>query len=534
MQDGRSGFEAALKQAARGRLSRREIMQLALASGISLAAADVMLATAQAAEPKRGGTFRLGVATGGTTDTLDPATYPDQFTGTAFWGTLSNSLTEIDAEGNVAGDLAESFEPSEDAKRWVFRLRPGLTFHDGRSVTADDVVASIEHHRGEASRSAVKALLQEVVSIKADGAGLVLVELSGGNADFPYVLSDYHMPIMPRNAGGTADWQSGIRTGAYTLDKYQPGVQATFNRNPNYHKPGRGWFERVEILSIKDMAARTNALLAGEIHYMDRCDLRTLAMLNAHPDFTVSEVTGYGHYSFAMNVTEKPFDDVNVRRAIKRSIDREDILEKVFQGYGAAGNDNPIAPTVKFAIDPEPRHAYDPVIAREHLRKAGLERLRFDLSVSDAAFAGAVDAALLWKEQAKACNIDINVIREPEDAYWENVWRKKPFAASFWFGRPTVDWMMTLAYGPGSPYNETRWTNPRFTELLLAARSETDDAPRQAMYAEMQQLVHDEGGLVNLIFNAYVEAHVAGLGHGAVAANAQLDGMRITERWWMA
>ena len=534
MKDGPARFETALKQAARGRVTRREIMQLALASGLSLSVAETMLARAQAAEPKRGGTFRLGVATGGTTDTLDPGTYPDQFTGTALWGTLSNSLTEIDADGNVVGDLAESFEPAGDARRWVFRLRKGVTFHDGRSLTAADAVASIDHHRGEASRSAVKALLQEVVSVKADGPDLVIFELSGGNADFPYVLSDYHLPIMPRNDDGTADWQSGIRTGAYTLEKFQPGVQATFNRNGNYHKPDRGWFDRVQVLSIRDMAARTNALLAGEIDYLDRCDLRTVAMLGANPAFIVSEVTGYGHYSFAMNVTLAPFDDVNVRHAIKHSIDREAILDKVFQGYGTAGNDNPIAPSVKFAIDPMPRHSYDPAIARDCLRKAGLDRLKLDLSVADAAFAGAVDSALLWKEQARACNIDINVIREPDDAYWENVWRKRPFRASFWFGRPTVDWMMTLAYAAGSPYNETHWNNPRFNELLVAARSETEEARRQAMYAEMQQLVHDDGGLVNLIFNAYVEAHVAGLGHGEVASNAQLDGMRITERWWMA
>ena len=534
MKDGHARLEAAVKQAARGRVTRREIMQLALASGIGLSMADSMLARAQAAEPKRGGTFRLGVATGSTTDTLDPGTYPDQFTGTAFWGTLANGLTEIDAEGNVVGDLAESIEPSEDARRWAFRLRKGVTFHDGRSLTAADVVASIDHHRGEASRSAVKALLQEITAVKADGDGLVLFELSGGNADFPYLLSDYHLPIMPGNADGTADWQSGIRTGAYTLEKFQPGVQATFKRNPNYHKPDRGWFDRVQILSIRDMAARTNALLAGEIDYMDRCDLRTLGLIAANPAFTISEVTGYGHYSFAMNVTMAPFDDVNVRLAIKHSIDREDILDKVFQGYGTAGNDNPIAPSVKFAVDPKPRHTYDPAIARDYLRKAGRDSLRFDLSVADAAFAGAVDSALLWKEQARACNIDINVVREPDDAYWENVWKKRPFAASFWFGRPTADWMLTLAYAPGSPYNETRWNNPRFNELLLAARSETEEAQRQAMYAEMQQLVHDDGGLVNLIFNAYVEAHVVGLGHGDIASSAQLDGMRITERWWMA
>ena len=183
----------------------------------------------------------------------------------------------------------------------------------------------------------------------------MVFELSGGNADFPYTVSDYHMPIMPKKDDGSVDWESGIRTGAYKLEKFEPGVQATFTKNENYYKPGKGWFDRVEFLSIKDVAARTNALLSGEIHYMDRCDLKTLDQLKANPDLTVSEITGYGHYIYVMNVTQKPFDDVNVRLAIKHSMNRDDVLEKVFLGHGTVGNDNPIAPTVKFAVDPQPQ-----------------------------------------------------------------------------------------------------------------------------------------------------------------------------------
>ena len=229
-----------------------------------------------------------------------------------------------------------------------------------------------------------------------------------------------------------------------------------------------------------------------------------------------------------MNVTAKPFDNPDVRNAIKYSMNRDDILEKVFLGHGTVGNDNPIAPTVKFAVDPQPRHAYDPDKAKELLKKAGLETLAFDLSVADAAFAGAVDSAILWKEHAKACGIDINVIREPDDGYWDNVWLKKPFVASYWSGRPTVDWMMTTAYAADAAWNDTFWKNPRFNELLVAARSETDEAKRAAMYAEMQQLLHDDGGLINLLFNSYVEAHAKNLGHGE--GRSQLAARRHEDR----
>jgi len=525
-------LNAALGQAVRGRITRREFTQLALASGVSLAAANSMFSKAYADEPKKGGNLKVGVGHGATTDSMDPGLYPDQFTGTALWGTLANSLTEIDADGNVVGDIAESFESSDGAKKWVFKVRNGVTFHNGKTVTADDVIASLQHHLGENSKSAAKSLLKEVTVMKADGPNTVVFELTGGNADFPYTVSDYHMPIMPKNPDGTVDWQSGIRTGAYKLDKFDPGVQASFTKNENYYKPGKGWFDTVQFLSIKDSAARTNALLSGEIHYMDRCDLKTLDQLKANPDLTVSEITGYGHYIYVMNVTQKPFDDVNIRTAIKYSMPRDAILESVFLGHGTVGNDNPIAPTVKFAIDPMPKHSYDPAKAKEYLKKAGLDSLAFDLWVADAAFAGAVDAAILWKEKAKDCGIDINVIKEPEDGYWDNVWLKKPFVASYWSGRPTVDWMMTTAYAADASWNDTFWKNAKFNELLVAARSETDEAKRAAMYAEMQQILHDDGGLVNMLFNSYVEAHAKNLGHGKVAANWQLDGMRVAERWW--
>lgn len=525
-------LQQAAKLAGRGKISRREFTQLALVSGLTLAAAETMFVSAVHAEPKKGGIFRTGIGLGATTDSLDPALYPDQFTGTALWGTLSNSLTEIDAKGSVVPDLAESFESSEGARKWVFKLRKGATFHDGRAATADDAVASIEHHRGETSKSAAKSLLAAITSIKADGPETVVFELGAGNADFPYILSDYHLPIMPKNADGTADWQSGNRTGPYTLEKFDAGIKASFKKNPNYFKPDKGWFDAVECLSIIDVAARTNALLAGEIDYMDRCDLKTLDLLKQNPNLVISEITGYGHNIYVMNVTKPPFDNLDVRTAIKHSLDRNEILDKVFLGHGVAGNDNPIAPTVKFAIEPQPRHTYDPGKVKSLLKKAGMENLEIELSVADTAFGGATDAALVWQQNAKAAGLNLKVVKEPNDGYWDNVWMKKPFVAAQWGGRPTCDWMFTAVYAADASWNETQWKNARFNELLAAARSETSDTKRAAMYAEMQQLVHDDGGLVNLVFNSYVNAHAANLGHGDVAANWSMDGLKIAERWW--
>ncbi|HLB78866.1 MAG TPA: ABC transporter substrate-binding protein, partial [Dongiaceae bacterium] len=184
------------EQIKKGRVSRREFMGRAAALGVTATAAATLLGRAGiAAEPKKGGFARIGLAHGATTDSLDPGTYPDTFTQTAFWGSMSNSLTEVDEKGNIVGDLAESMEPSADAKTWVFKLRKGLTFHNGKTVTASDVVASFRHHMGADSKSAAKSLLEAVADIKADGPGTVIFTLSGASADFPYIASDYHIPV---------------------------------------------------------------------------------------------------------------------------------------------------------------------------------------------------------------------------------------------------------------------------------------------------------------------------------------------------
>ena len=524
-----SKLKIAERLVGRGKISRREFVQLALAAGFTIPAADAMFLRAARAEPKKGGHFRIALGQGDTTDTLDPATYPDQYTMVAIWGSADNGLTEIDAAGNAEAALAETVEAADGAKKWVFRLRKGITFHNEKNVTSEDVVASYRHHMTEDNKSPAKSLLKAVKDIKTDGPEMIIFELEGGNADFPYITSD--IPILP-SADGKADWQSGVRTGAYMVEKFEPGIRTTLKKYPNYYRTDRGHFDSAEVLSIIDVAARTNALISGEVHYIDRLDLKTLHFLKRKESVKILEVAGYGHYIFVMNVTVPPFDNVDVRTALKYSVDREDIVKKVFLGHGKVGNDNPIAPSVKFAVNPEPKHVYDPEKAKSYLKKAGFETLKVDLCASDAAFANCVDTAVLWKEHAAKAGIDLNVIHEPYDGYWANVWLKKPFVGSYWVGRPTCDWMFTTAYSADAPWNETFWKHPRFNELLIRGRSETDEAKRAAIYAEMQQLVHDDGGLVNLVFNSYVSAHDAKLGHDEAATNLPNDGARLIERWW--
>ncbi|TNE40450.1 MAG: ABC transporter substrate-binding protein [Alphaproteobacteria bacterium] len=513
-------------------MNRRHFMGMAAALGASSAlASSVFASSAFAATPKQGGHFKIGMSQGSTTDSLDPAT--TLHTGTQIVNhALYNYLTEVNGKGELIGELAESWDASPDAKVWTMKLRKDVTFHNGKAMTAEDVIASLNHHRGKDSKSAAKPIVEPITELVAEGDHAVKITLSGGNADFPFLMSDYHLAILP-SKDGKIDPTAGVGSGAFILEKLDPGVNIKMKHNPNYWKEGRGHFDSVEIVVIADVAARTNALTTGAVHAMDRCDLKTVHLLKRAKGITVTKADGNQHYTLPMNCTVGPFDNVDVRLALKYGINREELVKTILHGYGAVGNDHPIGSSQLYFNKELEQRKYDPDKAKFHLKKAGMDNLKVSLSASDAAFSGAVDSAVLYKESAAKGGIDINVNRVPADGYWSNVWMKDAWCMSYWGGRPTEDWMFSQAYAADAKWNESYWKNDKFNKLLLAARAELDTSKRRQMYGEMQELVRDDGGSVIPMFASYVGALSDKVGHDQIAANWDLDGLRCLERWWL-
>ncbi len=514
-----------------GGISRREFLARAAALGAGAAAMTSLGCSANApTTPRQGGRLRIGSAHGSTTDSLDPATYDNAYCVVLGYA-IRNCLTELNPEGKLVPELAESFEATPDARQWTFRLRKDVEFHNGKTLEAGDIIASLNHHRGKTSKSIVKTLLDPVAGLKADGKDTVIVTLQDGNVDFAYIMSDYHLPIMPAK-DGAPDWQSGTGTGGYVLDGFAPGVRARFKRFPNYFKEGHAHVDEAELLSIIDVSARTNALKAGEVDVISRCDVNTVHLLARDPNIKVAELDSTGHYSIPMRTDMAPFDNNDVRLALKYGIDRQAMLDTILRGHGTLGNDHPISALNRYHARELPQRQYDPDKARFHLKKAGLSTLKVPLHVADAAFAGAVNAAVLFKERAAKAGITIDVQREPNDGYWDNVWFQKPWCMTFWAGRPTEDWMFSAVYASGAPWNETYWKHERFNQLLLQARSERDEAKRREMYVEMQRIVSDEGGVVVPVFNNHIFAMSKKVGHGTISKSEELDGAKAIERWW--
>ncbi|MGV3552965.1 ABC transporter substrate-binding protein [Rhizobium sp.] len=523
------------EQLAKGTISRREFLGRTLALSAATAMGGLMpsLALAQE-EPKKGGYARFGMSDASQQDTANPATWPASFTETVFNGSMCNNLTEILPDGKITGDLAESFEPSDNAKKWAFKLRKGLTFHDGKSVTTEDVVQSFLYHMTPDSTSGARSVLAQVESIKADGPDTVVFELKSGSADFPFITADYHLSIMQAKEGGGIAWEKMIGTGAFIMENFEPGVAAKMKRNPNYHKNNKPYFDEVEFIGINDWTARFNALQTGEVDMVQDVDLRNISMIERNANLKLARVPALRHWTFDMDTSVAPYNDPNVRMALKYAMDRDEIMKKVFLGEGSKGNDNPVATIVPFFSDPTPVHAYDIDKAKDYLKKAGLETVTVNLSCAEGAFPGAMEAAALYKEQAAKAGIVVNIVREAEDGYWDNVWLKKPFNASDWYGRPTCDWVLSVGYAADAAYNNTHWKNDRFNELLVAARAETDQAKRAAQYAEMQQIVHDDGGVITVAFANYTYALSKKIGTAEIGGALPSDNLRMAERWWMA
>lgn len=517
------------KRRASFKLNRRGFLQGSALVGLSAAGGAFLAGPARAQEPKRGGNLRMGIGGGASADTLDPAmaTATVAFVIAHCWG---DTLVESDPEtGEAVPSLAESWSPSADAREWTFKIRQGVTFHNDAPMTAADVVATLRRHADEASQSGALGLLSSVERIE-EVAGDVVITLNEGNADLPLVLSDYHIQIQPN--GGNDDPMAAIGTGPYKLTAFEPGIRATFEKNENDWRDDRGFVDSVEIIVMNDATARVSAITSGQVDFINTVDPKTVSLLERASGVEILQTAGKGFYSFLMHCDTAPFDNNDLRMALKYAIDREAILQQVVGGYGTLGNDYPVNENYGFAPEDIEQRLYDPDKAKFHYDKSGHEGPIL-LRTSEAAFPGAVDAAQLFQQSAAEAGITIDVRREPSDGYWSETWNVQPFCASYWGGRPTQDSRYSTSYVSNAEWNDTRFKRPDFDEMAAKARGELDEDVRRSLYRDMALMIRDEGGLILPVFNDYVNASTTRLKGYVHDIGNDISNGRIASRVWI-
>ncbi len=508
--------------------NRRQI----LAGMSAFAAAGLIggITPARAQAPRKGGKFRYAIVGASISDAFDPSTFADIAPGMMSWQSRSN-LVELGPDLKLKPELAESFEGTDQARKWIFKLRKGVEFHNGKTLSPEDVIFSLGLHTRPDSKSSIKPTLDGIADMKADGKDTLIITLKEPNADFPFALADYHAQILP---AGTTNFNDGIGTGPYVMKTFDPGVRCTGARFANYWKEGHGNFDEVECLAISDSTARMNALSTGDLDAVMFVDLKTLSLIERNPAIKVIKVQSGAHMTLPMHATVAPFDNNDVRLALKFALDRQELVDKLLRGNGVVGNDHPIPPSSPYYAADLPQRAYDPDKTRFHLKKAGLDKLTVQLSASNVILDIGSDTASLYRESAAKAGIDIETVQEPADSYWSNVWQKKPFCASYFGARPTPDGIFSLAYGTKAPWNESFWSNARFDELMKQGRAELDEAKRKAIYGEMQRILNEEGSTIVPLFPAVIDATSDKIATGTVAGNLNMDGGRAADRWWFA
>ena len=269
---------------------------------------------AEAAVPRRGGHLRLALPRGADADALVMAA-------------TGNTLTERGPDRRVAGELAERFESNRGGLRWVFDLRPGVAFQDGRTLEA--------RHVAEALTAA--PLPRHIVTVDPDGADRVVVTLDRPDPDLPERLSAPRFGIFRRDETGRR-----IGTGAYRAIGSDPAAIGLV-RVEDYWKPGRGHVDRATVVLIDAAADRQAAVMSGKVDYAAPIPTETVAFLNHLPDVEIAAFR-----ATAALIVDAPAADAGAQQTIrwlKRAISRTDLIDRALLGQGEIGNDTARRPT---------------------------------------------------------------------------------------------------------------------------------------------------------------------------------------------
>ena len=486
-------------------IGRRAFMSRLAALGISTSIAGFIVAgspVAVAATPKRGGRIRAAAGAHGPDDTLDPARF-NSVISYGRGGQFYNGLTRIDEFLVAQPALAESWEPNANGSEWVFKIRKGVEFHNGKTLDAEDALYSIQRHLDEKVGSGAKAFVANVAEGIAEDAHTLRFKLKGPDADFPVILGTYGLKIVPVD---TTDFSTAPGTGPFKLEEFEPGVRSVSHRNPNYWEEGRPYLDEIEYFGITDGNARMNALLAGDIAMMSGLDPKAIPRVEESDGVRVVNTKAGQYTDLAMMTDREPTNNNDLRLAIKYLQNRGRCLKLIYKDYGMLGNDQPISPVDPMYCDEIPIRAFDPDKAKFHLKKAGMDGGSVRIHTSEAAGTGAVEQVLMLQREASKIGFNVEVQRDPGDGYWSATWGQKPFFMSGWNMRPTANIMLTLAFTSDAAWNEARWKNSRFDELLRLGRASLDPVQRKQIYCEAQMLIHETGGVAIPAFIDYLDA----------------------------
>ncbi len=439
--------------------------------------------------------------TGGTSsDTLD-AQAPIQIIDFARVVQLYNAPAEFDIQGRPQLSLMEEITPNANATEWVMRLRPDITFHNGKTVSADDVIFSFQRVMNPKAPlpGAPQLYLLDLAKLKKLDDRTVRFSFRSPFSPLVQVLCNYYYFIVPVGY----DPRSPVGTGPFKYKSFTPGQQSLFVRNENFWQPGLPYLDEVVIFDYVDETSQINALIAGQADVVQSLTVASLGSLRSAG--VPVEISDGGQITpFTMRVDVAPFSDVRVRQAMRYIVDRPQMRELVFEGYGLLGND------LFSIVDPDydhsiPQRVQDIGRAKSLLKAAGHLDLRVQL-VTSAINAGTVEVATVFAQQARSAGITVTLQTvTPTDFFGSNYLK-------WTYSQDELESLYYLTMAgessvPTAPFNENHFDNPRYNALYAESLGTINPTRQRELVQEMQTIDWNEGGYVIPYFPPFIDAH---------------------------
>ncbi|MFE1442249.1 ABC transporter substrate-binding protein [Streptomyces sp. NPDC058739] len=499
---------------------------LALTTGCTGTAGDGRN-TIETGTPRRGGTLRAAFAGGGAGETLDPHAV-NLFVDAARAKALYDKLADFGTDLAPVPRLAERWEPNRTLDTWKVTLREAV-FHDGRPVTAEDVLHSYRRIADPDAAFRAKASLEPVdlAASRALDATTVEFRLKRPYAEFPNVLAAFGAYIIPK---GTTSFERPVGSGPFTFVSFTPGRSLVVERNEAYWE-GAPHLDQVEFVVATEESARTGALLGGQVQYAHELDPATARTYEGGGRMNVIRLPGSAMQGFVMKTDRPPFDDKRVRQAFFLIADRQELVDGALSGAGEIGNDL-FGKGYRHYASGLPQRTRDLDRARALLKAAGAENLEVTLDTAPAA-TGFVEAAGIFKEQAAEAGVTVEIRVGDKDTYWSDILNDGTFA-SYRSGAMPIEAHISQRLLTGSTTNATQWRHRDFDDLYRQAQSTPDEQGRAALYERMQRRLHDEGGFLIWGFADWIVATAPTVrGVSAEAPANTLDWARF-DRVWLA
>jgi peptide/nickel transport system substrate-binding protein len=500
------------------RMTRREVLKgatvasavVALGPLLAACGSDTTSSAASAsasAAPKTGGNLRVATSAGSAKEELD-IQYP-AFTIPSLDARLNmyDSLLEFGPTGVLGTALAQEVTPNSAATQFTVRLKPDLVFHNGKAVTADDVVYSFNRILNPKNPGLAAKQLSGLASggCKKVDKLTVRFELTTANAVFPQALAAYSTGIVP--VGYDPKGATGaIGTGPFKITNFIPGQQIVLAKNPDYWRQGGGpYVDTVTLIEFADSTAQLNALLGRAVDYCNALASTQPKIASSNGFELLTARTGSWE-PFTMRADVKPFSDVRVRQAFRLIVDRQQIIAQARGGMASVGND------MYGLYDPGypkglPQREQDLDKARSLLKAAGYDNdLAVTLTTSSGVASTAPTDATVFAQQAKDAGVTVNIKNVTGDSFWGSEYLKYVLSQDNWGAR---GYLVQAAMGtmPGSLYDETHWTNAKWLALIKEAYRTVDDTRRNELITEAATIEYNEGGYIIHSFDDQIDAH---------------------------